>query len=131
MEKTRPRSVEDVREEQLQDDPAFRAYWERTALARAVALAIIGYRVEHQLTQTQLAQLLGARQPQVARLEMGEHTPSLEMLRRLARALGLRFIVEVAPATEEAAEAALVFPSSMEVVEDVTADGSRVRVATG
>ncbi len=131
MEKTRPRSVEDVREEQLQDDPAFRAYWERTALARAVALAIIGYRVEHQLTQTQLAQVLGARQPQVARLEMGEHTPSLEMLRRLARALGLRFIVEVAPATEEAAEAALVFPSSMEVVEDVTADGSRVRVATG
>lgn len=123
--------VEEVREDQFREDPAFRAYWGRTALPRAVALAIIGYRVEHHLTQMQLAQVLGARQPQVARLEMGEHTASLEMLRRLARALGLRFIVEVAPATEEAAEAALVFPSSMEVVEDVTADGSRVRVATG
>lgn len=131
MAKIRPRRVEDVRDEQLQNDSAFRAYWERTALARAVALAVIGYRVEHHLTQTQVAQVLGVRQPQVARLEMGEHTPSLEMLQRLARTCGLRFIVEVAPAAEDAAESVLALPMGMEIVEDVTADGTRVRVATG
>jgi len=98
MAQTRLRSTTEIRKEQLQQDPEFRAYWERTALARAVALALIGYRVKHRLTQTQLAEKLGVRQPQVARLEMGEHTPSLEMLQRLARTLGLRFIVEVAPA---------------------------------
>lgn len=131
MAQTRLRSTAEIREEQLRQDPAFRAYWERTALARAVALALIGYRLKHHLTQTQLAEKLGVRQPQVARLEMGEHTPSLEMLQRLASRLGLRFIVEVAPAGEAAPANAVTLPPGMEVVEDVTADGSRVRVAAG
>jgi DNA-binding XRE family transcriptional regulator len=129
MTNTSSRTVRAIREEQLEQDPAFRAYWERTALARAVALAVIGYRVEHDLTQTKLGQELGIRQPQVARLETGEHTPSMEMLQRLARALGLRFIVDVAPVT--AKELPLTLPYGMEIVEDVSANGSRVRVATG
>ncbi len=131
MAQARPRSTAEIREEQLRQDPDFRASWERTALARAVALAVIGYRVKHHLTQTRLAEKLGVRQPQVARLEMGEHTPSLEMLQRLARTLGLRFIVEVAPAGEGAPESAVTLPPGVEVVEDVTADGSRILVATG
>lgn len=130
MTETR-RNTAKVLEEELRQDPDFRAYWERTALARAVALAVIGYRVKHHLTQTKLAQTLGIRQPQVARLEMGEHTPSLEMLHRLARTLGLRFIVEVAPAGPGAPTSAVTLPSGMEVVEDVIADGSRILVATG
>jgi ribosome-binding protein aMBF1 (putative translation factor) len=121
----------DVLREHL-ENPDFRAEWERTALARAVALAVVGYRAKHRLTQTRLAQKLGVRQPHVARLEMGEHTPSLEMLQRLSRVLGLRFIVEVAPAGETARESRLVLPAGVEVVEDVTmADGSRVLVAAG
>ncbi len=131
MAQSRLRSTAAIREEELRQDPAFRAYWERTALARAVALALLSYRVKHRLTQTQVAAKLGVRQPQVARLEMGEHTPSLEMLQRLARTLGLRFIVEVAPAGAHAPASALTLPSGVEVVEDVTADGSRVLVATG
>ena len=131
MTQTRLRSTAEIREEQLRQDPAFRAYWKRTALARAAALALIGYRVKHHLTQTQLGEKLGVRQPQVARLEMGEHNPSLEMLQRLARTIGLRFIVEVAPAGTDAPASALTLPSGVKVVEDVTADGSRVMVATG
>jgi DNA-binding XRE family transcriptional regulator len=131
MEQSLLRNTAAIREEQLRQDPAFRAYWERTALARVVALALIGYRVRHHLTQTRLAERLGMRQPQVARLETGEHTPSLEMLQRLARTLGLRFIVDVAPASEGVPASALTLPSGVEVVEDVTADGSRVLVATG
>jgi ribosome-binding protein aMBF1 (putative translation factor) len=131
MSNTRVRSVEEIREEHLEQDPAFRAYWERTALARAVALAVVDHRISRRLTQTQLAEKLGVRQPQVARLEMGEHSPSLEVLRRLAAVLGLRFIVEVAPAGEHAPESAVTLPSDMQVVEDVIGDGSRIVVATG
>lgn len=131
MVHTRLHSTADVREKQLRQDPEFRAQWERTALARAVALALIGYRVKHHLTQTRLAEQLGVRQPQVARWEMGQHTPSLEMLQRLARTLGLRFIVEVAPTGIAAPASALTLPSGVEVVEDVTVDGSRILVATG
>lgn len=131
MRQTRPRSTEEVRDEQLQQDPTFRAYWERTAVARAVALAVLDYRVKHKLTQTQLAQRLGVRQPRVARLEMGEHNPSLEMLQRLSRVLRLRFIVEVAPTGEGERDNRLTLPPGVAVLEDVTADGSRVLVAAG
>ena len=124
-------NARDVLQEHLQN-PEFRAEWERTALARAVALAVVGYRAKHGLTQTQLAQKLGVRQPHVARLEMGEHTRSLEMLQRLSRVLGLRFIVEVAPAGETGRKSPLVLPAGVEVIEDVImADGSRVLVAVG
>jgi DNA-binding XRE family transcriptional regulator len=129
--KTDLRSSEAVREEQLEHDPDFREYWKRTAVARAVAHSVIGYRVEHRLTQTKFGRRLGVSQPQVARLETGEHTPSLEMLQRLSRTLGLRFILEVTPVGGEADEMPLTLPSGMEIVEDVTTNGSRVRVATG
>jgi ribosome-binding protein aMBF1 (putative translation factor) len=113
------------------EDPKFRAEWERSALARAVAVAVVGYRTKHRITQTQLAKRLGVRQPHIARLELGEHTPSIEMLQRLSRALGLRFIVEVAPDRRGARKSALTFPPGVEVVEEVVSAGSRVRVATG
>lgn len=130
-ETVRWRSTEVLRDERLRSDPAFAEYWKRTALARAVALALIGYRVDHGLTQTQLAREIGLRQPQVARLERGEHSPSLEMLRRLSRTLGLRFIVEVFPVGADTPEGRVELPPGIKVVEDLTADGSRVLIAAG
>ena len=56
-------------------DPAFRAEWERTALARAVAEAVIRYRAEHKLTQTGLARLLGWSQPVVGAAGSGRAQP--------------------------------------------------------
>jgi ribosome-binding protein aMBF1 (putative translation factor) len=58
--------------EQLRTDPEFRAEWERTALARAVAIAIVRYRSGQSLSQRELADRLNTKQPQVARLELGE-----------------------------------------------------------
>ena len=53
------------------------------------------------------------------------------MLQRLARRLSLRFIVDVAPTSAGAPASALTLRAGVEVVENVTADGSRVLVATG
>lgn len=111
--------------EQLANDPEFRAEWERTALARAVALAVLGYRVRRGLSQTQLGKQLGIRQPHVSRLELGEHNPTPEMLQRLASKLGLRFVLEIAP-SEGAAP-----PGPVERSEVVTADGVRIAVSVG
>ena len=79
------------------DDPEYRVEWERTHLAHEVAMRVISYRVKRQLTQTELARMLGMRQPHVARLEAGEHEPSLAMLSRLARVLGLEFHIDITP----------------------------------
>lgn len=109
-------------------DPAYRAKWQRTALARAVAIAVIGYRIEHKLSQTALARQLAMRQPNVARLEAGDHNPSIETLERLASGLGLRFIVDVGPVGRGAA----ALPPDVRVVGDsIGVDGTRVLVAAG
>ena len=44
-------------------DPEIRREHDRTALAHAVAMRVIGYRVERGLSQTALARLLGMHQP--------------------------------------------------------------------
>jgi DNA-binding XRE family transcriptional regulator len=78
-----------------ENDPEYRAEWERTRLAHDVAMRVLGYRVEHKLTQTELGRLLGMRQPHVARLEAGQHEPSLATLSRLARVLDLEFHIDI------------------------------------
>ena len=81
--------------EQLRTDPEFRAEWERTALARAVAVAIVRYRAEHELSQRDLAQRLGMKQPQVARLELGEVNPSMDTLMRISSRLEIEFTIDI------------------------------------
>ena len=61
----------DLQEARFQKDAAARERWERTALARAVAIAVIRYRAEHRLSQRALGKQLGMPQPHVARLELG------------------------------------------------------------
>jgi DNA-binding XRE family transcriptional regulator len=78
-------------------DPAFAQEWQRTALAHAVAMRLVAYRAEHDLSQTKLARLLGMKQPAVARLEAGDHVPTLLTLTRLSQALGMEFHIDITP----------------------------------
>jgi transcriptional regulator with XRE-family HTH domain len=83
-------------------DPGFRAEWERTALARAVALRLVRYRADRDISQRDLAELLDMKQPQVARLERGDVNPGLETLMRLAGALDIEFTIDVRPTNRKA-----------------------------
>ena len=76
-------------------DPSYRAEYERTRFANDIAIRVLRYRAEHGLTQTAFGRLVGMRQPHVARLESGEHEPSLSTLIRLAGALGEHFTVDI------------------------------------
>lgn len=84
-----PRSSDQV------DDEDFLEEWHRRAFARAVAVKVIEYRADHGLSQRQLADQLGLVQPQIARLEAGEHDPSCGTLARLAGSLDLEVTVSV------------------------------------
>lgn len=81
-------SSDDVLADELQD-PDFRKQWERTALARRIALDVSRYRTTHSLSQRELADQLGMNISQVARIEAGEHNPSSDTLARLAAGLDL------------------------------------------
>jgi transcriptional regulator with XRE-family HTH domain len=87
--------------DKLCEDPEFRAEWERTAPARAVANRLVAYRAEHSLSQSALARKLGISQPAVARLELGEHLPTLTTLARIARALEIEIAVDFLPPDQE------------------------------
>lgn len=78
-------------------DPAYRAEYERTRFANEVAVRVIRYRTEHGLTQTAFGRLVGMRQPHVARLEAGDHEPSVSTLARLSTALGVDFTLAITP----------------------------------
>lgn len=97
MKLSEMKTNEELIAEQLRTDPEFRAQWERTALARAVAAAIVRYRAEHDLSQRDLAERLGIKQPQVARLELGEVNPSIETLIRLSSRLDMELTIDIRP----------------------------------
>jgi DNA-binding XRE family transcriptional regulator/predicted RNase H-like HicB family nuclease len=59
----------------------------------AVKLALRWARLRAGLTQAELARRAGLSQPAVARLEDPDHNPTLDMLERVAAALGVRLEV--------------------------------------
>jgi ribosome-binding protein aMBF1 (putative translation factor) len=78
-------------------DPGFRAEWERTAVARWLAVEVAHYRAVNGLSQRQLAELLGVHQSDVARMETGEHTPTLDRLIRVAKGLDIELMIDIRP----------------------------------
>jgi len=67
------------------------------ALAAEVEMALSTYRWKLTLTQEQLADILGVKQPQVARLESGVVTPTLQTLLRISQCTGIEFALVITP----------------------------------
>jgi transcriptional regulator with XRE-family HTH domain len=82
--------------EQLLDeklrDPEFRRAYEELEPAYQVARL----RIRRGLTQAQLAELVGTKQPSIARLESGQVAPRLSFLRRVVEALGGTLTITIA-----------------------------------
>jgi DNA-binding XRE family transcriptional regulator len=77
-------------EEQLKR-PGFREAYEELEDEYEVAKQVIRHRLSRNLTQAQLAKLVGTSQPAIARLESGNHRNlTLGFLSRVARALEMR-----------------------------------------
>lgn len=123
-------SFEEILAESLQD-PEFRAEWERTAPARALALRLVAYRAEHGLSQTALAKRLGVSQPAVARMELGEHLPTLETLIKIAEALEVEVLVDITPRGTPSAWLAPGTAGDPAAERAATANGGTLLLAVG
>jgi DNA-binding XRE family transcriptional regulator len=119
---------ERVLEEHLRD-PEFRAEWERLAPARAVAISLVAYRADHGLTQTALGRLLDMSQPAIARLEAGDHLPTLPTLLRLSEMLGLEILVTMMPPGREQNGSAQEFPEARVKEHVTTPSGASLTIA--
>ncbi len=79
--------------------PEFRKAYEELEDEYELARQIIRFRIERDLTQAQLARLVGTSQPAIARLESGNHRNlTLAFLFRIAKALDLRAELRLVPA---------------------------------
>jgi DNA-binding XRE family transcriptional regulator len=92
---------EELLSAEMAADPEFAIEWERLALARMIAVQLIGYRSDNGLSQRQLAERLGVSQPRVVELESGEKNPQIETLVKIAAKTGLEFAIDIAPVGQE------------------------------
>jgi DNA-binding XRE family transcriptional regulator len=78
-----------------EQSPELQAEYERLKPRFDLVDQLIGARQKAKLTQKQLGELVGVSQGVIGRLESAEHSPRLETIVDVARALGYRFDVSV------------------------------------
>lgn len=61
-------------------------------LAIDIGCNILAARVKKGITQTKLAEMIGSRQPAIARVERGNTLPSFDFLLRISKALGIGLV---------------------------------------
>ena len=81
---------------------AYRAQRESRAGFREIAWLLIKYRMDHGLTQQELAMRVGTSYSQISRIESGRHKTSIDTLVRIAHALDLKLVVGFEQRSSEA-----------------------------
>ena len=71
----------------------YRVERERLAPYEALARLAIKLRLERNLTQREIAERMGTSHSAISRIESGRHPTSLQTIKRLAEALGVRLVV--------------------------------------
>jgi transcriptional regulator with XRE-family HTH domain len=109
------------------DDPEFARVWDQGTFARIVAGELIGYRGRNGLSQHQLAELIGVKQPQIARWERGETLPNPQNLARIAGKLNIELVFSYTPA---GTKAKLLTKTALDHAETYEEHNAIVRIAT-
>lgn len=79
------------------DDPETAAEFEALRPQYEIISQIIKARSEQGLTQEELAARTGLQRSNISRLESGNYNPSIELLTRVAKGLGMELHVEFRP----------------------------------
>ncbi len=92
------KTLDKVIAEKMKDEE-FAVLYVKEMIINKIACAVIDMRQRQGLTQTELAEKAHTSQPVIARLERGSDSriPSLELLGRIARALGKEITIDFKP----------------------------------
>lgn len=82
--------------EQLRD-PEFKEEYENMSPEFDIIRAMIEARKEQNITQKELSERTGITQADISRIENGTRNPSLDMIKRLAKGMGMRLKLEFIP----------------------------------
>lgn len=86
----------DFLNEQL-EDAAFREEYENMSPEFDIIRAMVAVRKEKNMTQKELSEKTGITQADISRIENGTRNPSLNMIKRLAKGMGMRLKLEFIP----------------------------------
>ena len=90
------KSLTQVKNEQMKDAEFAREY-EAIQPEMNVIKAIIDARTSQNITQKELSERTGINQADISKLENGTRNPSVRLLNRLARGLGMDLKIEFVP----------------------------------
>lgn len=88
-------TIEDLIEEREQTEPGFRLLVDEQLRRLEIARKIKALRETRGLTQEELARQAGANQATIARIEGGRAVPKLDLLARIAAALGAELVLDL------------------------------------
>jgi DNA-binding XRE family transcriptional regulator len=80
-------------ENELLKNPSIKRVYDALEPQFELANQLISARRKRGLTQSQLAEKIGTKQPAIARLESGEYNASIKLLRKVAEATGTRLTI--------------------------------------
>lgn len=83
--------------EQVLMDPLVKAEYDALQPEFDIIQAMIDARIDQKLTQKELSIRTGITQADISRIENGTRNPSLSMVKRLAKGLGMQLKLELVP----------------------------------
>ncbi len=105
MKRTRD-DLDRLTEKLLKQDPSLAEDFERSDRVLDIALQIYDLRKKAGFTQIQLAELVGTKQSNIARIEDADYTGyTLKTLEKVTKALKARLEIKIVPQTSGAARA--------------------------
>ena len=85
-------------EKALKKDPSLKTRLKKAGDAWEIAFQIINFREKTGLTQTKLAELIGTRQSNIARIESADYTAyTLKTLEKIAKAFNAKLEIKIIP----------------------------------
>jgi transcriptional regulator with XRE-family HTH domain len=99
-------------------DPEFAGLYGSECAKTEIGLALFHARQQANLTQKELSEKLGVRQPYIAQLESGEANPTIGALGKMLAALGLKMVIKVEPLTPQENVVFKPRPSKMVVLNE-------------
>jgi len=90
-------SFDDYLKQKIQKDPEFAKEYERLEFPGMLARQVIKMRVDKDITQSELAKLVGTQQSSISRLESMTSLPSLTFLQRIAAVLDAHIEIRFIP----------------------------------
>jgi DNA-binding XRE family transcriptional regulator len=83
--------------EKLLSDPEVLKEYEEHKAEYEVARALIKARIASKMTQADVAKKMHTSQSQIARLESGDHLPSIHSIHKYAQAVNRKIVLSIVP----------------------------------